>query len=385
MLDKNARERIRQEIDLENQVRQAEIDAMSEGYEKELAQRKLDNEKELQEIDRQKQEYIDAVVAMEKEAFEAQEDARAAQNDSYVKKVFDPKSVKVDTSVFDNLMNLTVRKQLQDEAKLLQQALKEVETYEQARLRIQEEYAEKRKMLMNEDGTLKDGVTQGNLDELARQEQEAIDAISVTFAMRDEAFEQWSASLAGKTADALELMLAEAQEALSILNDTEGADPEEVAKVVAQIVKLRTALKDGSYAVGESKTDWTDLNGVLKDSLDIFNDLGSKLPGTAGKIVSALGEIGTSVVSLTNSVGALKETKKNIEDVQKALDYENSQTVVDSDKVKELNGMMSSLTQEAASAGVSIASGVLGVVSTVVSGIKEKKTSFHFLSKNRFG
>ena len=145
VLDKNVRERIRQEIDLENQVRQAEIDAMSEGYEKELAQRELDNEKELQEIERQKQEYIDAVVAMEKEAFEAQEDARAAQDESYVKKIFDPKSVKVDTSAFDKLTSYTKQKQLKEEADALQQALKDYETYEQARLRIQEEYAEKRK------------------------------------------------------------------------------------------------------------------------------------------------------------------------------------------------------------------------------------------------
>ena len=307
VLDKNARERIRQEIDLENQVRQAEIDAMSEGYEKELAQRKLDNEKELQEIDRQKQEYIDAVVAMEKEAFEAQEDARAAQNDSYVKKVFDPKSVKVDTSVFDDLMNLTVRKQLKDETKLLQQALKEVETYEQARLRIQEEYAEKRKMLMNEDGTLKDGVTQGNLDELARREQEAIDAISVTFAMRDEAFEQWSKSLAGKTADALELMLAEAEESLSILENTEGADPEDVAKAVAAINKLKAALANADKENKNSEVTWADLNETLRDSAAIFSELGNKIPGVTGELLSSIGTIATSAVSMANAIEGIGE------------------------------------------------------------------------------
>ena len=314
VLDKNARERIRQEIDLENQVQQAEIDAMSEGYEKELAQRKLDNEKELQEIERQKQEYVDAVVAMEKEAFEAQEDARAAQYESYVKKVFDPESVKVDTSVFDNLMNLTVRKQLQAESELFRQALKEVETYEQARLRIQEEYAEKRKMLMNEDGTLKDGVTQENLDELARREQEAIEAISETFAMRDEAFEQWSKSLAGKTADELELMLAEAEEALSILENTEMADPEDMARATAEIVKLREALKKAREENDKSNKDaedgkvtWADLNNVLKDSADIFTELGDKIPGVAGEILSGIGNIATSAVSMANAIKGIGE------------------------------------------------------------------------------
>lgn len=307
VLDKNARERIRQEIDLENQVRQAEIDAMSEGYEKELAQRKLDNEKELQEIDRQKQEYIDAVVAMEKEAFEAQEDVRAAQDESYVKKIFDPKSVKVDTSAFDKLTSYTKQKQLKEEADALQQALKDYETYEQARLRIQEEYAEKRKMLMNEDGTLKDGVTQGNLDELARREQEAIDAISVTFAMRDEAFEQWSKSLAGKTADALELMLAEAEESLSILENTEGADPEDVAKAVAAINKLKAALANADKENKNSEVTWADLNETLRDSAAIFSELGNKIPGVTGELLSSIGTIATSAVSMANAIEGIGE------------------------------------------------------------------------------
>ena len=314
VLDKNVRERIRQEIDLENQVRQAEIDAMSEGYEKESAQRNLDNEKELQEIERQKQEYIDAVVAMEKEAFEAQEDVRAAQDESYVKKIFDPKSVKVDTSAFDKLTSYTKQKQLKEETDALQQVLKDYETYEQARLRIQEEYAEKRKALINEDGTLKENVTQGNLDELARREQEAIDAISVTFAMRDEAFEQWSKSLAGKTADALELMLAEAEEALSILENTEMADPEDMARATAEIVKLREALKKAREENDKSNKDaedgkvtWADLNNVLKDSADIFTELGDKIPGVAGEILSGIGNIATSAVSMANAIKGIGE------------------------------------------------------------------------------
>lgn len=314
VLDKNARERIRQEIDLENQVRQAEIDAMSEGYEKESAQRNLDNEKELQEIERQKQEYIDAVVAMEKEAFEAQEDVRAAQDESYVKKIFDPKSVKVDTSAFDKLTSYTKQKQLKEEADALQQVLKDYETYEQARLRIQEEYAEKRKALINEDGTLKENVTQGNLDELARREQEAIDAISVTFAMRDETFEQWSASLAEKTADALELMLAEAEEALSILNDTEGVTPDDMALAIAAVKQLSEALKvarkEQAKSDGEtekSEVTWADLNDVLQDSAAIFTELGDKIPGVAGELLSGIGNIATSAISMANAIEGIGE------------------------------------------------------------------------------
>lgn len=307
VLDKNARERIRQEIDLENQVQQAEIDAMSEGYEKELAQRKLDNEKELQEIERQKQEYIDAVVAMEKEAFEAQEDARAAQYESYVKKVFDPKSVRVDTSVFDNLMNLTVRKQLQAESELFRQALSEVETYEQARLRIQEEYAEKRKMLMNEDGSLKEGVTQGNLDELTRQEQEAINEISELFAMRDIEFKRWSEKIFTATAKRLKEMVQAAKLLLASLVANPDANPDDIAKATAAVNLLESALAQAESKSESSETTWTDLNGVLQDSASIFTELGEKIPGVAGEILSGIGNIATSAVSMANAIKGIGE------------------------------------------------------------------------------
>lgn len=314
LIDKNAQDRIKQEVDLEYQVRQAEIDAMEDGYEKSMAQRKLDNEKELEEIERQKEEYKAAIIQQEKEIFDARENVRAQQDKNYVKKTFDPNSVKVDTSAFDKLTEYTKQKQLVEEAELFQKSLKEFETYEQARLRIQEEYAEKRKMLMNEDGSLKEGVTQGNIDELARQEQKSIEAISMTFAMRDEAFEQWSSSLAGKTADALELMLAEAEEALSILENTEMADPEDMARATAEIVKLREALKkareenDKSNKDAEdSKVTWADLNNVLKDSADIFTELGDKIPGVAGEILSGIGNIATSAVSMANAIKGIGE------------------------------------------------------------------------------
>ena len=212
---------------------------------------------------------------------------------------------------YQKLADLTAKSYDSDMAKEIQSqfdaVLKEVETYEQARLRIQEEYAEKRKMLMNEDGTLKDGVTQGNLDELTRQEQEAIDAISVTFAMRDEAFEQWSKSLAGKTADALELLLAEAEEELSILEDTAGADPEDVAKATAAIDKLKEALANANKENKDSEVTWADLNGVLQDSASIFTELGEKIPGVAGEILSGIGNIATSAVSMANAIKGIGE------------------------------------------------------------------------------
>ena len=183
--------------------------------------------------------------------------------------------------------------------------LQEVETYEQARLRIQEEYAEKRKALTDADGSLKDGVTQGNLDELTRQEQEALESISVTFAMRDAAFEQWSRNLASQTAAALDLMLSEAMEQLSILENTEGVNPEEIAKATAKVVEVREALRKAESDTDASEAKWTKLNEVLRDSASVFSQLGEVIPGVAGQLLSGIGSIATSAVSMANAINGI--------------------------------------------------------------------------------
>lgn len=103
LMDRNARERIRREVELENQVEQARIDAMEDGFDKEMAQRSLDGRMSLQALERQKQEYIDSVVDGEKALFDAREELLAQQDENYVKKIFDASSVKVDTSMFDSL------------------------------------------------------------------------------------------------------------------------------------------------------------------------------------------------------------------------------------------------------------------------------------------
>lgn len=305
LMDRNAKERARREVELQHQIDQAAIDAMKDGHEKDIAQSELDNEIELETIRSQKEEYKQAVIDGEKEVFEAQEKLRAEQDKNYVKKIFDPNSVKVDTSLFDRLESEVLRKQLASEQKMLSASLKEVETYEQARLRIQEEYAEKRKALTDADGSLKDGVTQGNLDELTRQEQEALESISVTFAMRDAAFEQWSRNLASQTAAALDLMLSEAMEQLSILENTEGVNPEEIAKATAKVVEVREALRKAESDTDASEAKWTELNEVLRDSASVFSQLGEVIPGVAGQLLSGIGSIATSAVSMANAINGI--------------------------------------------------------------------------------
>lgn len=144
---KQALERAKEAVDLENQVEQARINAMTDGSEKILAQRELDNKKELQAIDRAKEEYIQKEVQRQKEIFEATEELKAKQNPKYKKKSFDSSTVSVDTSTFDMLKENTGKRQVQEELKAQREALnsylQEYGTFQQRKFAIAQEYADK--------------------------------------------------------------------------------------------------------------------------------------------------------------------------------------------------------------------------------------------------
>nr|WP_302831798.1 tape measure protein [uncultured Bacteroides sp.] len=115
LLDKQVLDRKRQAEDLEKQLSQSKIDAMSDGFEKEQAQRELNNEKEIQELERRKQDYIRSYIQAEKEKFDAEEELKAKQTKGYKKRTFNSSGVAVDTSKHDKIIENTKTKQVLNE------------------------------------------------------------------------------------------------------------------------------------------------------------------------------------------------------------------------------------------------------------------------------
>lgn len=170
---KQALERAKEAVDLENQVEQARINAMTDGSEKILAQRELDNKKELQAIDRAKEEYIQKEVQRQKEIFEATEELKAKQNPKYKKKSFESSSVTVDTSMFDSIYDNTKNKQvndrLKDEIEANERYLKNYGTFMQKRQAITDEYTRK----------ISEATTQGDKDILQKEMEKALSSLDL--------------------------------------------------------------------------------------------------------------------------------------------------------------------------------------------------------------
>lgn len=72
-MDKQSIERKRREEDLEYQAAQAKINAMADGEDKIRAQRELDNKKEIQDLERQREDYIRTEIEYQKKIFSERE------------------------------------------------------------------------------------------------------------------------------------------------------------------------------------------------------------------------------------------------------------------------------------------------------------------------
>ena len=115
LIDKQSIERKRREEDLENQVIQVRIDAMAEGEAKIRAQRELNNKLEIQNLKRRREDYVRTEIEYQKKIFTEQERLNSIYTKKYKKKTFDPSSVKVDTSLFDNAIEIISKRQLNDQ------------------------------------------------------------------------------------------------------------------------------------------------------------------------------------------------------------------------------------------------------------------------------
>lgn len=326
---KNASERIRLDTDLENQVEQARINAMEDGIDKEMAQRELNNKIELQDIERQKQEYIRKITEAQRQIFEAEENAKAAKDKNYKKKAFDPSSVSVDTSMFDNMSEYTKQKQANETANYYNNILAKYQDYTTKRLSVEKKY-------QNDLANLeKAGGTEAQKTELSYQRKEALNAIDKEFAMREVSFQTWANSITNMSLDELERLLTEAEQELARMENEGGTNGNELAVQRAKVTATKDRIanvksKESTSPDKRSIKEWQELYKTLSKVEREFEELGDTIGGTVGEIISAAGSISSStlqmidgIVTLANSSStAMSETAEAastaIQNVEKA-------------------------------------------------------------------
>lgn len=301
---KNASERIRLDTDLENQVEQARVNAMEDGIDKEMAQRELNNKIELQDIERQKQEYIRKITEAQRQIFEAEENAKAAKDKNYKKKEFDPSSVSVDTSMFDNMSEYTKQKQANETSNYYNNILAKYQDYTAKRLSVEKKY-------QNDLANLeKAGGTEAQKAELSYQRTESLNAIDKEFAMREVSFQTWANSITNMSLDELERLLTEAEQELARMENEGGTNGNELAVQRAKVTATKDRIaniksKESTSPDKRSIKEWQELYKTLSKVEREFEELGDTIGGTVGEIISAAGSISSSTLQMIDGIVTL--------------------------------------------------------------------------------
>ena len=334
-----ARKLADQAKDNEFEIRQARIDAMKDGVEKELAQNQPNYDRLEEQNNRRLRDMLDGVA---EERLRALEDA----NPTMFKKKNKNGKLEDDPGKRDKKLNeiragLTAedlpepfKKQYREQAKIandiftrantesLQKMLADVMTYEQQRLKITEDYARKRADLYehNGDGSIKtdasgnkvfkQGVEQGNIDEINRQEQEALNGIDEQFAMREESYQAWCDAIANLSLRQLNAVLQQAKDNLAELKKSSAPDPKELAVARAKVNKAQAAVnkanvKNNTAPGKRTLKEWEDLYKTLQDVEKEFENIGDTVGGVVGDIISQCGQFATSTLQMINGIKIL--------------------------------------------------------------------------------
>lgn len=312
---KQAIQRKRQAEDMEMEISQSEIDAMTEGAEKKRMQRELDNRKEIQSLERQKEDMIQAVIQAEKEIFDAQEELKAKENNKYQKKTFD--SSKVDTgkisSIWDTIIENTSKKQLDDKIRDQEASWNEYlikfGNYQQKRLAIIEKY----------DKAIKEAETAGDAAILMKEKANALDDFDNSVKNSTTLMGQLFVDASQKSVNEIQGIIEKAEllmQYLAAIKDEQG-NAQIGGKTVSKKDILGLGISDNTLQNLELSTEQVE---ALRNAIDrLKGELGGKSPfklfktqvkqatdkiaqGGKKNIVQGISEIGSAVTQFTPAI-----------------------------------------------------------------------------------
>lgn len=324
---------IKAQREAEFEIRQNEIDLLKDGIEKELKQVELNYDR-LMYANQQRQ--ADMVEALrDKKALEWENANPTAKKQGLT---FDRSTVTEEDLSEEQKNQLREYARIAGEIRVkgeqdaLNKMLGDVLTYEQQRLKLAEEYQKKREALYetetytDTDGKIKTrvktdadgnkvmrkGVTEGNLEELNRQETEALKAIDEQFAQREETYQAWCEEIGNLTLRQLNAVLEDAKKRLEELESSGTASTKDLAVARAKVATAQTAVnkasaKNQTNPGKRTIKEWEDLYKTLNDVEKEFESIGDTVGGTVGEIISECGQFATSALTMINGIVQLTQ------------------------------------------------------------------------------
>lgn len=313
-----AKKELRQAIDNEFAIKRARIDAQEDTIQKELELARLHTAQLKEENKRREEDWIEALQRKREEEWKLQNPAKAKQGYSFTGVTTKDDLSKQQREQLAEYDRIATEQGVKAETEALRKRLQQFESYAQERQRIAKEYADKEQDLRKPDGSLREGVTQDNIDELKRQSDEALAKIDEAWAQREESYQQWMTDIASMSVAQLEQELERVQELLATA-EANGDDGKEVAVLRAQLAETQKKLKEiqrDAKSTGKSFADWSRATETLratKDELEGIAESIRPLSDSLANAIQGVAGLATPVIGIIGSIGKFAEmTSKGI-------------------------------------------------------------------------
>ncbi len=314
---KYALERRRQAEDLEYQIAQARISAMADGYQKVKAQRDLDNKKEIQDLQRQKENAIRAEIEAQKKVFDEQEKLKAKQNKGYKTKTFDASAVDTSniSSAFDSIIGYVSNRQKDDLMREQENAWNEYlikfGNYQQKRQAIIEKY----------NNAIETATTAGNAAALEGEKKQYLEQLDEQYGKTTRAMADLFEDASTKSVSAIQDIIDKYETLIKYMSGTDKdisiTDLEGIGftdKDIEKIEKGEISIKDVTDAIRglkdelKGKSPWQAFVSDLEKGIEAIKKGGND----SKKVGQGITDIGNAVTSFAPALGEFGSNIANI-------------------------------------------------------------------------
>ncbi len=182
-----------------------------------------------------------------------------------------------------------------------------------------------RKFTKDRADLIKAGASQATIAELDYQRDETLTTITVDLAEREATFKEWMNSITAMSLEELRKAIVLAEQELDLLLKANPNNKKALeAKGRLEIQKRELAKKENKSVQGpddDAEKGWQELSQTLREVAKEFEEIGEAIGGTAGEVVSTVGTVGASVLTMVDNIATFSQMS------QEGIDKTASKTV----------------------------------------------------------
>ena len=325
----------------------------------------MDNKKEIQDLERQREDYIRTEIELQRKAFDEQESLREKQTNNYKKKTFDASSVKVDTSAFDSIIGNIKKRQFRDQISEQEQDWNEYiikyGTFQQKKEAIARKYNK----------AIEESETAGEAASLQKEFEEALSNLNLDKLKNTINWQVIFGDLSKITKDQLTKVKAQLNE-FKKSSEFKNATPDQIKVIEEAVDNINNALIDKSGFFGGLGDSLTEYEQAVVKVTEAQTELNKALEsGDEVAIEKAREKKNAAELNQLNAqVNAEKSRDKAISNINAVADA-MTRLSDGSASLSEVGNIVGNLVDAFAESGSKIG-GIIGAILSIIDQIGEK-------------